>query len=139
MKKPAVTEIFASLLILLFAYTATSKLLAYRSFARTLRESPLIHNGADTIGWLLPAIEYIVVLLLFFPALRTMGFYASACLLFVFTLYLSYMLLFVPHLPCSCGGVLRSMSWQQHIFFNLFFLGLSVSGIYLHAKHKHIS
>ena len=138
MKKLPVLQIISSLLILLFAYTAISKLLAYRSFTRTLTESPLIHNGADTIAWLLPAAELVVVLLLFFPALRKRGLYASASLLFLFTVYLSYMVLFVPHLPCSCGGVLRSMSWQQHIFFNLFFLGFSVFGIYLHTKQQHI-
>lgn len=136
MKKLPVIEITSSLLILLFSYTAISKLLIYRAFTRTLSESPLIHNGADTIAWLLPATELVVVLLLFFPASRNYGLWASAVLLLLFTLYLSYMVLFVPHLPCSCGGVLRKMSWPQHIFFNLFFLGLSILAIYVHAKQK---
>jgi len=134
MKKLPVIEIASSLLILLFAYTAISKLLVYRAFTRTLLESPLIHNGADTIAWLLPATELVVVLLLFFSPLRKYGLYASALLLLLFTVYLSYMILFVPHLPCSCGGVLRKMNWQQHIFFNLLFLGLSVLAIYQYRK-----
>jgi hypothetical protein len=129
MKKLPVIQLATSLLILLFAYTAISKLLGYRAFARVLSESPLIHNGADNIAWLLPAAELIVVLLLFFEATRKIGLYASLFLLVMFTLYLLYMVLFADHLPCSCGGVLNKMSWKQHIFFNLSFIGINLIGI----------
>lgn len=129
MKKLPVVQITSSLLILLFAYTAISKLFIYRAFTRTLSESPLIHNGADTIAWLLPATELIVVLLLFFEGTRRVGMYASLLLLVLFTLYLLYMVLFVADLPCSCGGVLSKMSWQQHVFFNLFFIVVNLIGI----------
>jgi len=129
MKKLPVTEIASSLLILLFAYTAISKLFNYRAFARTLSESPLIHNGADTIAWLLPATELVVVLLLFFERTRKAGLYASLLLLVLFTLYLLYMVLFVADLPCSCGGVLSKMSWKQHLFFNLFFILINLIAI----------
>jgi uncharacterized membrane protein YphA (DoxX/SURF4 family) len=129
MKKLPVTEITSSLLILLFAYTAISKLFNYRTFARTLSESPLIHNGADTIAWLLPATELVVVLLLFFDASRKAGLYVSLCLLIVFSLYIYGMLLFVDDLPCNCGGVLNKMSWKQHLFFNAGFLVINLIGI----------
>jgi putative oxidoreductase len=129
MKKLPVIQIASSLLILLFAYTAISKLLGYRAFARALSESPLIHNGADSIAWLLPATELIVVLLLFFETTRKIGLYASLFLLVSFTIYLLYMVLFVDDLPCSCGGVLSKMSWQEHIFFNLFFIAINLIGI----------
>ena len=129
MKKLPVLQIASSLLILLFAYTAFSKLFDYRAFTQTLSESPLIHNGADTIAWLLPAIELVVVLLLFFEGTRRVGLYASLLLLVLFTLYLLYMVLFVADLPCSCGGVLSKMSWKQHVFFNLFFIVVNLIGI----------
>ena len=138
MKRLPVLEIITSLLILLFAYTAISKLLGYRSFTRTLTESPLIHNGAGTIGWLLPATELIVVLLLFFERTRKAGLYASLFLLLLFTLYLLYMVLFVADLPCSCGGVFNKMSWQQHIFFNLFFILLNVLGLFVLRKQQQV-
>ena len=136
MKKLPVVHIVSSLLILLFAYTAISKLLVYRAFTRTLSESPLIHNGADTIAWLLPAAELIVVLLLFFEPTRNAGLYASLLLLVLFTLYLQYMVLFVADVPCSCGGVLSKMSWHQHVWFNLFFIVLNVLAIYKYKKQR---
>ncbi|MEJ8841491.1 MauE/DoxX family redox-associated membrane protein [Lacibacter sp. H375] len=129
MKKLPVLQIASSLLILLFAYTAFSKLFDYRAFTQTLSESPLIHNGADTIAWLLPATELVVVLLLFFEQTRKAGLYASLVLLSVFTLYIGIMLLFVKELPCSCGGVLNKMSWKEHLFFNAGFLVINLIAI----------
>lgn len=134
MKKPVFITIVTSLLILLFTYTALSKLLDYRMFVRSLSESPLIHKGADTIGWLLPATELLVVLLLFFERSRKAGLYASLTLLVLFTLYLLYMVLFVADLPCSCGGVLRQLSWRQHVWFNLFFIIMNVLGLFALRK-----
>ncbi|MEJ8841887.1 MauE/DoxX family redox-associated membrane protein [Lacibacter sp. H375] len=129
MKNIPVTIHCSSLLILLFTYTAISKLTDYEKFVRVLDESPLIHKGADTIAWLLPVTELIVVLLLFFERTRRMGLYASLALLTVFTIYIGCMLLFVAELPCNCGGVLNKMSWQQHLFFNAGFLVINVIGI----------
>lgn len=122
MKNIPVALLCSSLLILLFTYTAISKLTDYANFVRFIDESSPIHKGADTIGWLLPVTELVVVLLLFFERTRRAGLYASLLLLVLFTLYLLYMVLFVADLPCSCGGVLRKMSWQQHVWFNLFFI-----------------
>jgi len=128
--------ICSSLLILLFTYTAVSKLSDYTHFVRVLGESPLIHNGADMIGWLLPVTELVIVLLLFFPLTKKAGFVISFFLLLLFTLYLIYMLLFAAELPCSCGGVISKMSWKQHVWFNVFFIGVSVLGIISNKKYK---
>lgn len=128
--------ICSALLILLFTYTAVSKLSDYTHFVRVLGESPLIHKGADIIGWLLPVTELVIVLLLFFPATRKAGFVFSFYLLVLFTLYLIYMLLFAADLPCSCGGVISKMSWKQHVWFNVFFICVSIAGIYAQKDIK---
>ncbi len=129
MKNARIEVIASSTLILLYTYTAISKFTDQELFKVTLRRSPLIDHGADTIAWLLPATELIVVLLLFFERTRKTGLYASLVLLVLFTLYLLYMVLFAADLPCSCGGMLSKMSWKQHIFFNLFFIVLNLIGI----------
>lgn len=129
MKKEPVQLICSSLLILLFTYTAVSKLVGYEQFAYVLGESPLIHKGADTIAWLLPVTELLVVLLLFFKRSRTIGLFASFLLLSVFTIYLFYMIYFTDDRPCSCGGVMNMMSWKQHLLFNVGFLLINLIGI----------
>jgi uncharacterized membrane protein YphA (DoxX/SURF4 family) len=129
MKNNPVSVLCSCLLILLYTYTAASKLAGYSNFKVVLDESPLIHKGAGTIAWLLPAAELIVVLLLFFDASRKAGLYASLLLLIAFTLYIVAMLLFADELPCSCGGVLNKMNWKQHLFFNAGFLVVNIIGI----------
>src|SRR6202008_2632470 len=120
LKKIPVSEICSSFLILLFAYTSISKFLAYKKFYLVLNKSPLIQNGAGVIAWLLPAAELLIVLLLIVPRYRMTGLKISLGALLLFTSYLFYMILFAAHFPCNCGGVFSSISWKQHLFFNLF-------------------
>lgn len=131
MKRRIIIEISAALLILLFVYTATSKLMKFDVFEYQLSKSPLIGASSNWIAWLLPLVELIVSLLLFFPKTRLKGFYASFILMLGFTIYIGYMLMFTPDRPCSCGGVLASMTWEQHLVFNIFFTFLSALGVFL--------
>jgi hypothetical protein len=121
--------IISILLIFLFAYTGSSKLLDSKGFAAVLSKIPLIGRGAGIVAILLPLAELLIVLLLLFERTRLMGLYASLVLLSIFTVYLVYMVLAVPKLPCSCGGVISTMSWKQHIVFNAVFIGLAVIGV----------
>jgi len=134
MRKKIAIEVISSLLILLFMYTALSKLLDFTTFKNVLSRSPFIDNKASVVALALPITEIMVALLLFIPNTRLWGFYGSAALMTIFTLYLGYMILFSPKLPCSCGGVLKQMTWNQHLIFNIFFLLLSATGLVLERK-----
>ena len=129
MKRVVATVIIASLLIILFSYTAVSKLLNHEKFLAVLKNIPLTAKGAGLLSLLVPPGEPGIALLLIFWKTRCMDLYASLVLLLLFTVYLVYMVLFVPHLPCSCGGVIGKMSWKQHIVFNGVFIGVAVWGI----------
>jgi hypothetical protein len=48
-----------------------------------------------------------------------------------FTGYIGFMLLSNIELPCSCGGVISSLSWKNHLVFNILFLLLASVGYYL--------
>jgi hypothetical protein len=134
MKRSLIIEIIGSLLILLFAYTAISKLLDYTSFKSVLHKSPLMGGMAGLVALALPITEGLVAVLLFIPRTRIWGFYSSVALMSVFTLYLAYMISFTPKLPCSCGGVLKQMTWNQHLLFNVFFLAIAATGLVLERK-----
>jgi hypothetical protein len=137
MSKKTMAEVIAGLFILLFLYTALSKLGEFAVFRHFLRSSPLIARNAGIMAVLIPAGEILVALLLFLPATRKQGMLASLALMLVFTAYLTYMLLFVPRLPCSCGGVISRLSWQQHLVFNIILIGLALLGIRLHIPTLH--
>ncbi len=137
MKKSTTIEIICGLLILLFVYTALSKLLAYRSFTAVLAKSPLIHGKAGVAAWLLPATELVAAILLMLPATRGKGLYASAFIMLLFTLYVAYMLLFEQNLPCSCGGLVSKLTWRQHLVFDMAFTVLAFVGTRLHRSGSH--
>ena len=139
MKKQTAIRILCSLLIFLFAYAAVSKLSDHAVFEHQLTKFPWIGAWANLISWVVPATEMVTVLLLFFPSTALHGFYASAGLLIVFTAFLLCMLSLDRQLPCSCGGVIGLLGWKTHVAFNLFFLMLSMTGIYLETRSENFS
>jgi hypothetical protein len=136
MKRKLIIEIISSLLILLFVYTAISKFLDYTSFKQVLSKSPLIGSQGAIVAIALPVTELFIAALLFMPRTKLWGLYSSFALMALFTLYLGYMIAFSPNLPCSCGGVLKQMTWNQHLVFNIFFTLLAFAGIVLNRKQS---
>ena len=132
-------DIISAAFLLLFLYTAISKLMHYAEFRLAMAESPMLKPFAGVIAWLLPVTEIVAAVLLFFPVTRINGLYASFFLLIIFTVYLSFMILFTHDLPCNCGGAIKNLTWPQHICFNLFFLALAATGILLYKKNQKIA
>jgi len=126
--RTSIVSILASLFIFLFAYTALSKLLSIESFKIQLSKSEILRTGANFLSWAVPVSELGICILLFFHSSREFGFLLATVLMGLFTIYIAYMLLFVTHLPCSCGGVIQQMSWPQHLVFNITFSILGFLG-----------
>lgn len=131
MSRKLIIEIITALLIVLFVYAGLSKLLDHHTFSLQLARSPLLGSWAFVIAWVLPIGELLLAAALVIPATRLLGLYASSILLIVFTLYLVYMLSFSTHLPCTCGGIISTLSWKQHVGFNTVFILLAAGGIWL--------
>ena len=135
-KSNAAIVIICTLIIALFVYTATAKLLDYYNFQSGLSESPFIAPFSNILAWAVPASELLIAVMLVIPALRLAGLYASGILMSLFTVYIAAMLLFGSDIPCSCGGIVGDMSWGAHIVFNSAFVALSAWGIYLQRKKR---
>lgn len=133
-KKINFLDIIVFLLMVLFIYAATSKFLEYQIFKAQIGKSPLISSYAPILAWLIPGVECVAAIMLFIPQLKLAGLYASFSLMFAFTAYLTFILTLSPYVPCSCGGILSSMSWSAHLIFNIAFTILSMAGIALCVK-----
>ena len=107
-----------------------------QTFRAVISQSSLIGESASVLSWVLPVFELITSLLLFIPASRLVGLLLSFVLMILFTGYVAYNLLYVSNLPCSCGGVVSSLSWNQHLVMNIFLTVLSIVGIIIHTDHK---
>ena len=129
-----ITDVTAYLFLALFIYTATSKLMGVNAFSSVLAKSPIIGSYHLTVAWAIPVVEIAISVLLILSATRKQGLYASFLLMIIFTLYLAYIVYSGNKLPCHCGGVISSMTWKQHIWFNLCFIAIGLLGISIHRK-----
>lgn len=133
MAKKITVEIISALLVLLWAYAALSKLLDYETFKFQLGRSPYIAAMASSIAWIIPVTELIICLLLVIRRSRLIGLYASFFLMALFTGYIYAMLNYSYYVPCSCGGVLSEMSWEQHFIFNILATLIALTGVFLES------
>jgi uncharacterized membrane protein YphA (DoxX/SURF4 family) len=131
MKKFNFLDIVCVLLAILFVYAALTKLMVFDEFKAQISKSPLIMHHSWWLVWAVPTVELVVSAILFIPRLRLFALYSSFFIMFVFTIYIGFMLLFSPNLPCSCGGILSTMGWKEHFFFNVAFTTIAAVGISL--------
>lgn len=129
--KEIITDIISYLFIFLFIYTAYSKGTDHSGFSKSLGRYKMLVSYADQIAWLIPAAEVFVSGLLLFPKTRKLGLIASLILMLTFTAFLFIMVFTMDSLFCSCGGVLNSMGFWEHIWFNIGFIVLAIIGIVL--------
>ena len=123
------------LLILLWVYAALSKLLDFRHFTWEMRNQTLPTGVQTLLIYLLPPVEIAVAAMLMFQRTVISGLYASLFLLTLFTGYISLTLLhFFSYVPCSCGGILEDLGWGAHLVFNLLFLLLTLTALYITKK-----
>jgi len=132
--RSAFIELNTALLVLLFLYTAITKLNDYDRFVGAIRHHSALSPFGTIIAWIVPFLEIAIVLLLVWPAYRRRGLLMGTLLMAIFTCYIAYMLLTQSKLPCTCGGILDQMNWREHFFFNLFITLISLISFFLYPK-----
>lgn len=122
-------EVIRVFFIILLIYAAATKLLEYGDFKLQLSQFPYVSSYAGYIAWAVPTIEILIAGLFFFPRLQLKGLYASFFLMTVFTFYITAVLSFSDSIPCTCGGIIASLSWTEHLVFNAACAFLAYMGI----------
>jgi uncharacterized membrane protein YphA (DoxX/SURF4 family) len=134
-KRQTLIECIAGVLLLLFLYASLSKFLDFHTFTGEMLNQPLPHPLSHFLIWFIPVTEIGMCIALLFEHTRLFGLYASLGFMTLFTIYSIFILLnFFGRIPCSCGGVIKRLTWKQHVVFNLFFVALSVGGIILQRR-----
>jgi putative oxidoreductase len=119
------------LLILLWIYSASSKVIVFKVFEQQMSVQALPTALKMPLTYMVPFIEFLAAALLYVPATRQKGLLLSAWLMLGFTGYIAYVLFGISDQhPCSCGGILGRMGWKGHFYFNLFYLLLTITAIY---------
>lgn len=104
--------------MVLFVYAAVSKMRDFENFQVQLAQSPLLSAYAGFISYGVIALELVIAGVLAFPKARRVGLYASFGLMVAFSVYIDLILNYSDFVPCSCGGILEKMSWDEHLIFN---------------------
>jgi putative oxidoreductase len=137
MKRNLIIEIISSLLILLFVYTAGSKLLDLRTTYREMNGQPFPNWMTPYLVWGISLLELAVASLLLFNRTKKAGLWSSLILMTLFSGYIGAILLrFFDRVPCSCGGVIKQLGWTNQLYFNLFFVGISIIALWLMRKKR---
>lgn len=127
------------LIILMWFYAATSKLLSYQEFRISMSNQPLPHFLQTTLIYTLPATEIAVAVLILFRRTQQLGLILSLFLMVAFTVYISLGLLnALKWVPCSCGGILQQMTWPTHLVFNLAYIIIILIAIYKSKKKRNL-
>lgn len=135
MKRNSILEILIALFVLLFAYTAFAKLLHFAENVKAMHNQPLPTWLTSILIYALPISELIVVALLMIEKTRLLALYLFTGMMLAFTGYVALVLSnYYGRIPCSCGGMLKQLNWEAHLYLNSIFTGLGILGIYLTRK-----
>jgi len=129
------------MLILLFSYTAMSKLADFDAYRSEMSKQVFSGSVTDLLIYTIPGLEIFSSILLISPKFRFAGFLTSIILMSVFTGYILMVLSGAfNRIPCACGGVLSFLNWNSHLWFNIFFLVLAILGsVYQYQLKKEVS
>lgn len=135
--KKITVEIISILLIILFVYSALSKLLEFQNFQAQLGQSPLLSAYTGFISYAVLAVEFVIAILLAIHRTRFIGLLASFALMLMFTAYIIVILNYSSFIPCSCGGILEKLGWKEHLIFNIGFTVLAaIASLIVSANKK---
>lgn len=111
--------------LMLFLFSGYEKLATHDQFLKGLEKVAIVGQYAWMISWSVPIVEISIGILLAFERTAKSGFYAFIFLMTAFTIYIVAVLLWAETLPCHCNILVKSLSWPQHIAFNLLFVWLA--------------
>lgn len=115
----------------LFLFSAYEKIIDHSRFAKGLSKVSIIGSYSTFIAWTVPILEILISILLIIPKTYKWGLYGFTGLMILFTSYILSMLLWKEKLPCHCNLIIEKLSWEQHLWFNLVFIGLSIGALKL--------
>jgi putative oxidoreductase len=137
MIKELVLFIVVLLIVMMWLYASSSKYFDFAGFKRDMHKQPFPTWLSNILVIILPPIEITTALIVAWQKTRRIGLVITECLMSAFTLYIiAIMFNFFPRVPCSCGGIIKSFTWKEHLIFNLFFVAIGIIGLLLNKASE---
>lgn len=126
------------ILIFVYIYTATSKILDMKTTMGSMNNQPFDNRFTPALIAFVLIAEYATSFLLLFDKTRRIGYWTSLGMMILFTGYVGLVLgNYYDRVPCSCGGIINTLSWTQHLVLNLMLIVMSILGLMITKKQKH--
>jgi len=131
--KGLVSDFIAYYMACVFLYTGVRQMIDYSEFQNFIVSIEFLPHLFKYFAWILPVAEIVLSVMLVYRKTRKNALYGAGLLLLFISGFLIYMkLYFSPDaLPCFCEGVLRKVSWNEQLWFNVILLLALLTGIYL--------
>ena len=137
MKKETTLLLISGFIAALFFYAAFSKLMDFEKSIGEMRNQILPTALAAILVWLIPVIELSLIPFLLIRNTRKKALLAALILLSCFTIYIGTIMTGIfGRIPCSCGGILKNMSYGTHLIFNIFFICAAAIGLAIDNNGK---
>lgn len=137
-KRHNLAALLVFMLATLFLYTGFNKLVYPEQLYHAIKGIAVMAPIAEAVTLCIPLLEIIIACFLLFPPLKEAGMLLSFLLLLVFTVYTGYILVSPYPTPCTCTGIVDSLSWKQHFMLNLLLLLLNLWLILPFVRLKNI-
>ena len=126
MKKYKLDQYCIVLIIMLLAYSSINKVLNYNAFQIDISRQPFNYEIRHTMI-LIPYIEFLIAVMLVFDKTQMIGLCFSSILFSIFLLYtIAALMKWFKEVPCPCGGIIKGLTWPEHLILNVFLLSISL-------------
>lgn len=133
--KTSIVQVISAAFILLWVYTAGSKLADFQAYKQEMSLQVFSPDFAAVLLYAIPFLEILCAILLLIKKTNKLGLVLSLLLMLVFTGYILLIISgYFPKTPCSCGGVIKAMGWKAHLVFNIFFVSASILSLFMTLK-----
>ena len=136
MKQRIFIEATSVLFIIVFLYTGLSKLQAHLTFIYTIGWWAPLKPLAPLISYAVPAALIGIAILMLFDRFKLLAMTGAMSMMLIFIGYISFMKIHETNLPCSCGGIIAILTWNQQLMVNIVLLMMSVFSWRMLRKRK---
>ncbi|WP_343748189.1 MauE/DoxX family redox-associated membrane protein [Fluviicola sp.] len=133
--KNNILTVICILFALIWGFAGLLKIIAHEAYYDNLIGSAIYRDYADILFYLLPTLEILAGMMLFWKRTLTIGLSLTVVLFGVYTAFNVYILL-MDNPPCSCHGFIKRLDWKQHLIVHVSLLVLALLALGLHLQTK---
>jgi len=135
--KTVAVNIASFLLIAMFTSFFLEQLYHFEQFQSKMQRQVFSPTLSNVLSYVIPLLLVIATTCLIIPKKRHVGLFSASVLMALFTGYVSAVLLgLFEFRPCACISIIKDISWQGQLYFNIAFLFIAFSALLLNSAKK---